>query len=260
MPDEAVPQPHRFVAPPHWRAIDFIADLHLSPGLPRTFNAWRDHLLTTSADAVFLLGDWFEVWVGDDARSQPFERRCVEVMRSAATRVAVGVMVGNRDFLIGDELLADCRALPLPDPTLLEAFGTRLLASHGDALCLADVDYQQFRQLVRSAEWQHAFLAKPLAERQHIAAEIRARSAERQRFDGALWADVDHEAARRWLDACGCECLVHGHTHRPARHAIGVGRSREVLSDWDLDQGSRAEVLRWTAAGLVRLPPERLRP
>lgn len=258
MPHEAVPPPHRFVAQAHWRAIDLISDLHLSARMPNTFAAWRAHLLSTPADALFLLGDVFDLWVGDDMRDLPFVARCVDVMRAASQRLALGVMVGNRDFLLGPEMLTACGALPLPDPTLINAFGTQVLASHGDALCLADVEYQQFRKLVRGADWQREFLAKPLHERQQVAAGIRARSAERQRFDGAAWADVDTAAALQWLGDAGCDRLVHGHTHRPARHQLDAQHQREVLSDWDLDHAERAEVLRWTAAGLVRIAPERL--
>lgn len=255
MPHEAVPQPHRFVAPAHWRAIDFISDLHLSAQMPKTFVAWRDHLLGTTADAVFLLGDWFELWVGDDVRARPFEQRCVEVMQQASQRLVLGVMVGNRDFLLGAEMLRACGAQGLPDPTSIDAFGARLLASHGDALCLADVDYQQFRALVRGPEWQREFLAKPLAERQQIATNIRAQSAARQRFEGAMWADVDNAETLRWLRAADCEHLVHGHTHRPAHHDVDDRHTREVLSDWDLDGAHRAEVLRWTSDGLRRMAP-----
>lgn len=257
MPNAAVPLARRFVAPAHWQAIDFISDLHLSVQMPKTFDAWRDHLLTTAADAVFLLGDVFELWVGDDMRMLPFERQCVDVMQAAARRCAIGVMVGNRDFLLGDEALAACGAEPLPDPTVIEAFGSRLLISHGDALCLADVEYQQFRQQVRSADWQQEFLAKPLDERQRIAAGIRAQSAARQRFDGASWADVDAGAALQWLDAADCPRLLHGHTHRPGHHVLDAQHQRDVLSDWDLDHADRAEVVRWSAAGLTRLAPER---
>lgn len=242
--------------PPSWRAVDFISDLHLSPALPRTFAAWRAHLLETTADAVIMLGDLFEVWVGDDARHLPFEAACVATMHAAAQRVTLALMVGNRDFLIGDELLRDSAARGLVDPTVIEAFGQRVLVSHGDAWCLDDAEYQHFRSLVRGQPWQSEFLARPLAERQRIAADIRSRSETRKRFDGASNADVDVAAASAVMRSAGAPVLVHGHTHRPFSGAFGASAVRHVLTDWDLDQGQRAELLRWTRDGLRRIAPE----
>ena len=245
---------NEFEAPAGWRAIDFISDLHLSPALPRTFDAWAAHLQHTSADAVFILGDLFELWVGDDARARPFERRCVEVLAAAARQRRVAFMVGNRDFLVGPELLHDAGMSALPDPTVLDAWGRRILLSHGDALCLSDTPYQAFRAQVRDPAWQAQFLALPLADRLQFAAGLRA-NATRNRFDGAVSADVDAAEAVRWLQAAGAAELLHGHTHRPGSDALAPGFERHVLSDWDLDGGSRAEVLRLTRAGIERVAP-----
>jgi len=242
-------------APSHWRAIDFISDLHLCDSMPRTFEAWAAHMASTSADAVFILGDLFEVWVGDDSRSRPFERRCVEVMAHAATRLQVAVMVGNRDFLLGAAMLRDCGAMGLPDPTVLGAWGQRIQLSHGDALCTADLPYQAFRREVRSPAWQQAFLARPLEERVQAAAQMRRASQARQRFDGDRDADVDPAQAVQWMHAGGTAELVHGHTHRPGSNALAPGFKRHVLSDWDLDHADRAEVLRLGRDGFVRLAP-----
>jgi UDP-2,3-diacylglucosamine hydrolase len=127
------------------------------------------------------------------------------------------------------------------------------LLSHGDALCLGDVDYMQFRSQVRTDEWQRAFLARPLAERQAIARGLREQSEARKK-SGVQYADVDTEAARQWLQAAASHTLIHGHTHKPAVHDLGGGYSRVVLSDWDLAAPvPRAEVLRLTAAGLQRI-------
>lgn len=245
-------------APPAWRAIDFLSDLHLSAAMPKTAAAWREYLLHTDAEAVVILGDLFEVWVGDDARSLPFEASCVRALAQAATRRSLMVMVGNRDFLMGPALLADCGAICLHDPTVIEAFGERTLIAHGDAWCLGDVDYQQFRRLVRSEAWQQQFLAQPLEVRQEIAAGIRRESASRRRYDGAADADLDAEAVTSALQESGATVLVHGHTHRPGSGPFGLGM-RHVLSDWDLDHGDRAEVLRWTRSGYerVRVPAPR---
>ncbi len=244
-----------FQAPQHWRAIDLISDLHLCQALPRTLAAWAAHLQHTPADAVFILGDLFEVWVGDDAMTRPFERQCVAMLAAAARQRSIAFMVGNRDFLVGPALLRASGMTGLHDPTLLDAWGRRVLLSHGDALCLDDLPYQAFRAEVRSSAWQQQFLARPLAERLQIAADIRRASTTRAHFDGLASADVDTAEALRWLRATGAAQLVHGHTHRPASHTLAPGFERQVLSDWDLDQSTRAEVLRLTRDGLERVAP-----
>ena len=239
-------------ADPSWRCIDLLSDVHLHADMPRTFDAWRHHLLSTPADAVLMLGDLFEVWVGDDQRSTGFEAGCVQTLRQAAQQRSLGFMPGNRDFLVGPALLADAGMQALTDPTVLIAFGQRWLLSHGDALCLADRAYQQFRQQVRSAAWQQAFLAQPLALRQQQARAMREASAAHQASQAPSdWSDVDDSAALAWLDRAGAGILIHGHTHRPACHDLAAGRTRQVLGDWDLDANPpRARALRLTAAGL----------
>ncbi len=245
-------------APPSWRAIDLISDLHLCAALPHTFLAFEAHLHHTTADAVFILGDLFEAWVGDDMAQHGFERQCVQAMADAASNRQLAFMVGNRDFLAGAELLRQSGAMGLPDPTVLNAWGQRVLLSHGDALCLADTPYQAFRREVRSAAWQAAFLARPLAERLQIAADIRQGSHGshvRRQFDGAADADIDSAEAVHWMHAMGSRELVHGHTHRPGSGSLAPGFKRHVLSDWDLDTTQRAEVLRLTRDGLERVAP-----
>jgi len=244
-----------YVAPAAWRQIDFISDLHLCAAMPRTLDAFALHLAHTPADAVFILGDLFEVWVGDDARALPFERTCVDILADAASRRQIAFMVGNRDFLLGPAMLRACGMMGLPDPTVLTAWGQRLLLSHGDALCLADQPYQSFRREVRSADWQAAFAARPLAERVSVAATMREASEQRRRFDGASGADIDTAEAVRWMHGLGAAELVHGHTHKPGSEDMAPGFKRHVLSDWDLDAGSRAEVLRLSRDGFQRLPP-----
>ena len=255
----ALPMLNRFDAPAHWRAIDFISDLHLTAAMPATYAACMDYLHSSCADAVFILGDLFELWVGDDARAGAFERRCAEVLVEASSGKHLSFMVGNRDFLLGQEMLAACGLTALPDPTVLAAFGTRVLLTHGDMLCLDDAPYQAFRTLVRSAAWQRPFLARPLPERLAIAAEIRAHSESRRQFEGASDADIDKPTAIAWLRDVQASCLIHGHTHRPGDQFLAPGLPRHVLSDWDVDSpiGARAEVLRWTRDGIVRLAPAR---
>jgi UDP-2,3-diacylglucosamine hydrolase len=255
LPSPPLPHYFDFAAPPAWRQIDFISDLHLCEAMPRTFEAMARHLEETTADAVFVLGDLFEVWVGDDARSRPFEQRCTEVLAEAASRRQLAFMVGNRDFLVGPAMLRDCGMMALPDPTVLSAWGLRVLLSHGDALCLADRPYQDFRRMVRSAEWQAEFLAMPLAERIAIATTMRQKSRERRQFDGDADADLDTAETVRWMHGMGTPELVHGHTHRPGSNLLAPGFKRHVLSDWDLDTAHRAEVLRLTSDGFSRLAP-----
>jgi UDP-2,3-diacylglucosamine hydrolase len=240
---------------PGWQTIDFISDLHLCEAMPRTFAAWAAHLQHTPADAVFMLGDLFEVWVGDDMRSLPFERRCMDVLAQAASRKQLAFMAGNRDFLVGTALLRECGVMSLPDPTVLQGRGQRVLLSHGDALCLDDLPYQAFRREVRSPAWQADFLAKPLSERLAIARDIRRVSAARPRFDGNADIDVDTAEAVRWMHALGAAELVHGHTHRPGSEVMAPGFKRHVLTDWDLDTGQRAEVLRLGRDGFARVAP-----
>jgi UDP-2,3-diacylglucosamine hydrolase len=285
------PPAARLVAPAHWRSVEFIADLHLCAELPRTAAALLAHLGSTDADAVFLLGDIFEAWVGDDMAEPAaqagatFEHDFSLHLADLARRRWIGFMVGNRDFLVGPRWLARCAVHALADPTLLllgDTFPERqLLLSHGDALCLADTDYQRFRAEVRGSTWQRTFLARPLAERLALARQMRQASRARQAGQtpgDAMAADVDHPAALAWLQAAGADTLVHGHTHRPARHLLGTradGRSwqRLVLSDWHLDGDppppaddhhhhdnsnhphGRAEVLRLDASGWQRRPP-----
>jgi UDP-2,3-diacylglucosamine hydrolase len=242
-------------APPPWRAIDFLSDLHLAPGMDATLAALHAHLRDTPADAVVLLGDIFEVWVGDDARQDEFEQRCCSLLREASSRLQLFFIAGNRDFLLGEAMAADCGLTLLPDPCCLRAFGRQLLISHGDALCLDDVDYQRFRAEVRQPLWQQRFLAQPLAQRREIARHLRAESEARKRSQTPeQWSDLDAEACRAWLAGSGCQVLLHGHTHRPMVHELGDSLQRWVLSDWDLDAATpRGDVLRLSAAGLQRI-------
>lgn len=248
---------HEVVADASWRVIEVLSDVHLSPDMPATFEAWAVQLTSSDADALFILGDLFEVWVGDDARHGEFELRCQRVLATAAQRRPVHFMAGNRDFLVGELLLAESGVRALPDPTVLVAFGRRIVLSHGDALCTGDLEYQRFRAEVRSAQWQRDFLSRPLEERRGLARALRDASAARQRaLAPADLADVDDAAARSWLEQARATMLIHGHTHRPGSDAPGPGLERHVLSDWDFDDGSqRGDVLQLSASGVRRLRP-----
>ena len=253
---QTVPRFAALNAPAHWRTVDFISDLHLQASEPSTFALWQRYMQNTPADAVFMLGDLFEVWVGDDlvkSDSASFEKQCTDIIRTTGERLALFFMHGNRDFLLGQGLLSDCKTSLLDDPCVLHWAGQNYLLSHGDALCIDDLEYMQFRAQVRTKEWQQAFLSKPLAERQAIAKALRAQS-EARKNSGVQYADVDAKFARAWLSAAKSNTLIHGHTHKPASHDLGAGLTRIVLSDWDgAATPARAEVLRLTPTQIERI-------
>ena len=246
-----------FAAPGDWRAIDLLSDLHLAESTPEVFAAWAAHLRHTDADAVFILGDLFEVWIGDDMAERGFEARCVEVLSAAAERRTVAFMPGNRDFLVGDAMLEASGVLRLEDPTVVLAFDVRVLLSHGDALCIDDVAYQRFRSVVRRPLVRRAFGALPFAARSAIGRSLRRRSSRRPPREHGGFVDVDSDTALAWMREAGAATLVHGHTHAPASHSLAPGAVRHVLSDWELDGSGapRAEILRWDATGFARMAP-----
>ena len=214
-------------------------------------------MASTPADAVFILGDLFEAWPGDDVMNEPgFEADCAAVLREACARQPVFFLHGNRDFLVGEAFAAGTGVRLLADPTVLSFGGQRWLISHGDLLCLGDTDYLRFRQQVRAPGWQHEFLARPLGERQTVARQLRAQSEERKRRSAPYATDVDAGEARAWLRAARAGTLIHGHTHKPAEHELGGGLQRIVLTDWDLAATApRAEALRLSSDGAwQRLP------
>ena len=249
------------IAPAHWHTAEFISDLHLDPAEPATLAAWRAYLRTTQADAVFMLGDLFEVWVGDDTLNEPasFEAEAAAVLHEAAQQRALFFMVGNRDFLAGTQFLQRSGMTGLSDPTLLIFGEQRILLTHGDALCLDDVEYQQFRAVSRSPAWIQHTLSQPLAARRALGKAMRAESQMRKET-GVEYVDVDTGALLQWMDATHSHLCIHGHTHRPADHVLppdadGMARTRIVLSDWHMDASTRrAEVLRITPQGWQRLP------
>ncbi len=256
-PPPALPSFSEWRAPLSWETIDFISDLHLSEETPLTFEAWAGYMRDTVADAVVILGDLFEAWVGDDARHAGFEARCAAVLTSTAATRRVAFMVGNRDFLVGDAMLADCGVQALADPTVFVVGDDRLLLSHGDALCLSDLEYQQIRSMARSPAWQQGFLALSLEERRSQVRQMRLRSELHNKARaGTDYADLDLPTAVQWMQAAATPNFIHGHTHKPATEGLAPGFVRHVLSDWDLDHAgkARADVLRWQRGALIRLP------
>lgn len=265
-PSIHLPEVSEFRAPEHWRAIDVLSDLHLRADTPQTCNALFAHLNNTDADAVFILGDMAEVWVGDDCRFDGFEAELHARLRQAAERRCLAFMGGNRDFLIGSDMLNSAGMLALPDPTALRAFGLQVLLTHGDALCLSDTAYQHFRAQIRAPHWLARFLALPLAERRERARHMRDASEQRRQqghhshaehlSESEYSIDIDTPAALQWLQAASCTTLLHGHTHKPSCDALDNQHARWVTSDWDFDHGNtRGDVIRLSSAGLQRIPP-----
>jgi len=252
------------LAPPRWRVLDFISDLHLQATDVATFTAWQAYMDSTPADAVFILGDLFEVWVGDDVLSSShqggnsFEQHCQQILARAARRLSLYFIHGNPDFLLADEFAHDACLTLLTDPTTL-AFDTQhWLLTHGDALCLANTAYQQFRGMVRGSAWRANFLAKPLADRQTMARQLRSQS-ESLKASGMPFAEVDLDMACTWLNASGASTLIHGHTHRPTNQVLDATHQpplqRLVLSDWDASADpARLQVLRLRTGH----PPQRI--
>jgi UDP-2,3-diacylglucosamine hydrolase len=245
-------------APAHWRCIDFISDLHLQASEEATFSAWRSYLQSTKADALFILGDLFEVWVGDDVieESSSFEAQCAQILKEASKGTDIYVMRGNRDFLLGTSFMQASGCTFLEDITVLHWAEQNYVLVHGDAQCLDDVDYMQFRALVRSPQWQTNFLGKPLSERKQIARGLREQSESRKRSTSHSYIDVDTAAALELLTQSSALHLIHGHTHQPARHTLGKDGIRDVLSDWDVSATPpRCEVLRLQWCGTTGVPP-----
>ena len=215
-------------------SVWFVSDLHLDQSRPQHVAALRrlaEQLRT--GDELFILGDLFEVWIGDDD-DDPFARSVVELLRDAATRVSIGLLVGNRDFLIGERFACETGARLHPDPIVIERYGRRLLLSHGDAWCTRDGDYQRMRAVMRTEAWCSETLARPLAERREMARSLRAqsRAANANKSDNIMdVTSVEIDAAIRTHRA---DAVIHGHTHRPGIHAAGAGHApRYVLGDWE---------------------------
>jgi len=235
----------------------FISDLHLDdtrPGISALFLAFLSGP-AARAEALYILGDLFESWVGDDDADADRQRVCQALRALTATGVACHVGHGNRDFLLGHgfEQRTGCRILP--DPTVIERYGERVLLTHGDALCTGDVSYQRLRRVVRAPAWQRRFMRLPLATRRTLAQAARAGSRAHTGMVAADIMDASDTAVADVMRACGVRTLVHGHTHRPGVHEFlvaGAPARRYVLGAW-YEQGS---CLRWDANGfeLLTLP------
>lgn len=221
----------------------FISDLHLSADYPHSMAAFQHFAATLApqAEALYILGDLFEYWAGDDDLPDTFHGHVANTLRDLAQRgTRIYLMRGNRDLLMGQELAHACQATLLDDPTLIDLYGIPTLLSHGDTLCTDDAEYQRYRAQVHDADFQRQFLAKPLTERKAYIAQLRARSmAEKQSKDVAIM-DINDAAVAALLREYAYPRLIHGHTHRPNRHEHFVDAhrcERWVLGDW-YQQGS----------------------
>jgi len=215
----------------------FISDLHLDPSRPAIVAQFERFLsgVVPGAQALYILGDLFEYWVGDDGLALPFPRRMAERLRTASASVPTFFMHGNRDFLAAERFARETGAKLLDDPSVIDLYGTRTLLLHGDTLCTDDTRYQAFRAQVRNPAWQKATLALPIEERLVLANRMRTQSEGTKQATGMEIMDVSQDAVARAFAQCGCDLMIHGHTHRPGRHVHrveGRERVRWVLPDW----------------------------
>ena len=216
----------------------FISDLHLTEERPAANERFIELLEDEArgAEALYILGDFFEYWIGDDDLDEPFNAVMAGMLRRlTAGGIALYYMHGNRDFLVGERFCAATGAELLPDPSVHDIQGVRTLLEHGDTLCTDDADYQSWRRVARSADWQREFLAKPRAERRKLILGLRETSKAVVQAKPADIMDVNDAAVARAMQAHGVTRLIHGHTHRPGRHQLTLdGRSAErwVLPDW----------------------------
>ena len=231
----------------------FVSDLHLDPARPAITRLFLDflHAEARRADALYILGDLFEAWIGDDDPSEAGDAVAAGLRAVAGAGVPVYFMHGNRDFLLGRDYARRAGMRLLPDPAVVSLYGEPVLLMHGDLLCSDDTAYQAFRAQTRDPAWQQAFLAQPLPARLAFAARAREASMARQRemiagdrstFESVT--DVTPATVEATLARFGVATLVHGHTHRPAMHELVAGGRacrRIVLGDW-FEQGSLLRV------------------
>jgi UDP-2,3-diacylglucosamine hydrolase len=217
----------------------FISDLHLCPSRPQTTRQLSDFLCKTArgAQALYVLGDLFEYWAGDDDLDSPYHQEiCVAFKQLSESGTRLAFMHGNRDFLFGEKFIHAAGGSLLTDPFLTEIHGRKALLMHGDTLCTDDVEYQSFRQQVRDPSRQQAFLAQPLAARKAQIEAMRMRSEQEKSYKQEAIMDVNQQAIADVLRQYDYpELLVHGHTHRPGEHSInldGHTTTRWVLGDW----------------------------
>ncbi|WP_375192395.1 UDP-2,3-diacylglucosamine diphosphatase [Marinobacter sp.] len=216
----------------------FISDLHLEesrPDITRAFLAFLEEK-ATGVESLYILGDFFEAWIGDDERT-PLQEQVAGALRQLSdSGTRVFLMHGNRDFLIGEDFCARAGATLLDDPTVIDLYGSPTLLMHGDSLCTADVEYQKFRANMRNPQWQQMILQRPLKDRQQMARQLREISMAKNQGKEEFIMDVTPEEVVKDMEHHGVQRMIHGHTHRPAVHELianGQPAQRIVLGDWD---------------------------
>lgn len=237
----------------------FVSDVHLHPSVPRTTDAFL-HFLQHHAIQVkqlYLLGDLFEYWAGDDDIVTSYNKKIIDAIRVLNDfNVAIFWLAGNRDFLIGEGFAKITGATLLPDPFVADIAGQRIALTHGDAQCTDDLAYMAFREKVRQPSWQREFLTMPLAQRKAVIENMRSGSREAQREKSYEVMDVNADAVASLFNATQTSIIIHGHTHRPARHEYahnGSHQVRYVLSDWDCDhEVARGGWLAVDTAGVIK--------
>lgn len=211
----------------------FISDLHLDAERPAITRAFL-HFLDTKAreaQALYILGDLFEAWIGDDDDSDLAQRVQQALRAYSNAGHQLYFMAGNRDFLVGQGFVEATGCTLLDDPTLIDLYGRPTLLLHGDTLCTDDVDYQAFRQQARNPDWQAPLLAQPLPVRRQLAAQLRAKTSSLAAMKAEDIMDVNRDEVVRVMQASDARLMIHGHTHRPDRHPLPTGE-RIVLGDW----------------------------
>ncbi|MES2770986.1 MAG: UDP-2,3-diacylglucosamine diphosphatase [Pseudomonadota bacterium] len=238
--------------------ILFISDLHLSPNTPELNSLFLEFLTkhARAAQQLFILGDLFDAWPGDDCLDDPddaWARQIVHALRALSdSGVAISLLHGNRDFLLGEDFAARSGVRLLNEPYLLSLPSWQFVLTHGDSLCTDDHAYQAFRQQVRQTEWRRDFLQQSLKQRKAIAASLRQESEAHKRDKAAYLMDVNLATSEDFLRANGYATCIHGHTHRPATHhhiVDGIHVERWVLADWNSQAG---EYLAWNGKDLHR--------
>jgi UDP-2,3-diacylglucosamine hydrolase len=228
----------------------FVSDLHLASDRPMITRLFMDFLADTAteADALYILGDLFEAWIGDDD-DDPLGRQVAAALGALVDKgVGVGFIHGNRDFLVGEQFATSSGVTLLPESQVIDLYGMSTLIMHGDTLCIDDTSYQALRAQVRTPAWQARMLALPLAQRRELARRYRLDSQQALREKAEDITDVNPQAVIAALRQHGVRRLIHGHTHRPAIHELNVNgapANRIVLGDW-YDAGS---VLRCDESG-----------
>jgi len=216
----------------------FISDLHLEESRPDITEAFLGFLDGTASgvDQLYILGDFFEAWIGDDERTPLQEQIAAALRKLRDSGTDIFLMHGNRDFLIGEDFCERAGATLLDDPTVIDLHGIPTLLMHGDSLCTADVEYQKFRANMRNPQWQQMILQRPLEDRQQMARQLREISMAKNQGKEEFIMDVTPEEVIKDMEAHGVQHMIHGHTHRPAVHELianGLPAKRIVLGDWD---------------------------